>query len=440
MEPSITTQPAAAGGPPGTWLVRIGVRTLALYLLLQNLSALVGLLPSLAGADDWVRNGLKHASAWLGKTVLGIGREIPVGLTGSSDTTADWIRTGAFLMLAALAGLIWSVRDRRAQTDAQVGGWMRLGLRYVLGAAMLAYGFMKIVPPTQFPAPSFWQLTSPFAEASPQGLLWRFMGFSPAYVAFLGGAEVAAGLFLYFRRTTLLGALLTVGIMTNVVMLNFCYDVPVKLYSSHLLLMAATLAWPDRRHVIGFLFSGRGGATRAEEVSLPTGLGGRRLAMIGKVFFLGSALYSSIGAQWKERWTVVDRYGSTPAELRGIWRVEQFVRDGVSVPPLATDPLRWGMLIFGDYRVVVARQVDGHRSAVWYVKRGATAGAYEFQTPGSKATSLPVTITREGPSQMALALVWEGAAVKVVLMRVDENKFTLLSRGFHWVTEVSFNR
>ena len=40
------------------------------------------------------------------------------------------------------------------------------------------------------------------------------------------------------------------AVMTNVVILNFCYDVPVKLYSSELLLMAVLLFAPHARRVI----------------------------------------------------------------------------------------------------------------------------------------------------------------------------------------------
>jgi hypothetical protein len=80
-------------------------------------------------------------------------------------------------------------------------------------------------------------------------LLWTFMGASIPYVIFTGAAEMLGGLLLAARRTTLLGALVCIGVLSNVVMLNFSYDVPVKLYSSHLLLMAVFLAAPDLRRL-----------------------------------------------------------------------------------------------------------------------------------------------------------------------------------------------
>jgi hypothetical protein len=44
--------------------------------------------------------------------------------------------------------------------------------------------------------------------------------------------------------TLLLGALLVAATTTNVLLLNLSYDVPVKLYSVHLLVMALFLAAP----------------------------------------------------------------------------------------------------------------------------------------------------------------------------------------------------
>jgi len=62
-----------------------------------------------------------------------------------------------------------------------------------------------------------------------------FMGASTPYNVFTGASEMLAGVLLFFPTTTLLGALLAMAVMTQVVALNFCYDVPVKLFSTHLL-------------------------------------------------------------------------------------------------------------------------------------------------------------------------------------------------------------
>jgi hypothetical protein len=64
------------------------------------------------------------------------------------------------------------------------------------------------------------------------GLAWTFLGFSKAYNYFMGIAEAGGGLLLLFRRTAIFGVLLSMIVTSNIVAINFCFDVPVKLYSS----------------------------------------------------------------------------------------------------------------------------------------------------------------------------------------------------------------
>lgn len=64
------------------------------------------------------------------------------------------------------------------------------------------------------------------------------MGYSRTYTIFAGAGEVIGGVLLFFRRTTTLGALILCGVLANVVALNFSYGIPVKIFSSLLLLLA----------------------------------------------------------------------------------------------------------------------------------------------------------------------------------------------------------
>jgi hypothetical protein len=84
------------------------------------------------------------------------------------------------------------------------------------------------------------------------GLMWTFMGASRGYEIFSGLAEVTTGLLLLFRRTSTIGALIAAGVMLNTVVMNFCFDVPVKLYSMHPVLMALFLLIPDMPTIWNF--------------------------------------------------------------------------------------------------------------------------------------------------------------------------------------------
>src|SRR5205085_8277300 len=101
--------------------------------------------------------------------------------------------------------------------------------------------------PIQFTYPNLSALLRPIGMRSPAGLFWTFMGASPAYVIFSGVAELIAAMLLIFKRTKVLGTAVAVGVLSNVVALNYSYDLGVKLFSSHLLLMAVFLLAPHLR-------------------------------------------------------------------------------------------------------------------------------------------------------------------------------------------------
>ncbi|HEV7763557.1 MAG TPA: hypothetical protein VGQ76_01020, partial [Thermoanaerobaculia bacterium] len=165
----------------------------------------------------------------VGQLVFGV--EAKQRTTGSGDTTWDWVQLFVIVVLSSVITLVWSILDRKRTSYPRLLVWSRVFVRFALAAAMIEYGLAKALP-TQFVPPSLDRLMMPFGQASPMGLLWTFMGWSPAYTVFAGIGELLGGLLLTTRRTALLGALITAGVMVNVAMMNFSYDVPVKLYSS----------------------------------------------------------------------------------------------------------------------------------------------------------------------------------------------------------------
>jgi hypothetical protein len=79
-----------------------------------------------------------------------------------------------------------------------------------------------------------------------------FMSHSYGYSAFVGTAELVAGVLLCFRRTATLGALIGAATLLNVVFLNVFFNVGVKLWSSNLLLMSGFLVALDARRLANF--------------------------------------------------------------------------------------------------------------------------------------------------------------------------------------------
>ncbi len=78
------------------------------------------------------------------------------------------------------------------------------------------------------------------------------MGYSKGYTMFVSWLAFLGGLFLVFREPTILGALMTFGVMFNVFVLNVLYDVPVKLLSFHMVLISLFLLYSLIKEVISF--------------------------------------------------------------------------------------------------------------------------------------------------------------------------------------------
>ena len=74
---------------------------------------------------------------------------------------------------------------------------------------------------------------------------------------FAGCAELLGGFLLMFPRTVTLGALICLADLTQIFMLNMTYDVPVKLFSFHLILISLLILAPDVKRLANFFFLNR---------------------------------------------------------------------------------------------------------------------------------------------------------------------------------------
>src|SRR6266542_6719119 len=94
------------------------------------------------------------------------------------------------------------------------------------------------------------RLSLSVGEQSPMLLAWNFMGYSVVMMRINGSAEVLGGLLLLFRRTTTIGTILSSCVFSFIVMMDFCFNVPVRLFSSHLLIISIFLVLEDRRKLL----------------------------------------------------------------------------------------------------------------------------------------------------------------------------------------------
>jgi hypothetical protein len=428
VQPAEDLRPSPVWGPVKKLLFRFAFS----YLVLYSFPFPLYYIPYVAMAVMWYFQMWSKLVPWVGQQVFGV--TITVQPNGSGDTTYNYVQVFCYLVIAAVAALIWTVLDRKRRNYARMYEWLRVYTRYVLAVAMVGYGAFKVFP-SQFPAPTFDRLMQPFGDSSPMGLLWTFMGASVAYNVFTGLGELTGGLLLTFRRTTLLGALVCIGVMTNVVMLNFSYDVPVKLYSTHLLLMAVFLAAHDLRRLANVLVLNRP-AEPAEMRPLFRRKWLNRGAMALGVLLIGFVTFTSLqySSQSVRDYAAVDK-----SPLYGLWNVEELELDGRIRPPLVTDAERWRRVMFtGGNRSSIQLMSDNReRYNVEFDEKKRTVTFSKRFDPSWKST---LSYARPEPKLLVLSGTFGGQKVRARLRQEEVPEFLLTTRGFHWISERPFNR
>ncbi|HEY7216374.1 MAG TPA: hypothetical protein VIC28_17265, partial [Thermoanaerobaculia bacterium] len=371
---------------------------------------------------------LRVLVTWVARHVFQV--DVTLLANGSGDSTFNYVQLFCFLVLAATATLVWSLLDRKRRNYARLHEWLRVLVRLSLATAMVTYGGIKLIP-TQFPAPPLDRLLQPFGDASPMGLLWTFIGASKAYQSFSGAAEMLGGLLLIGRRTTLLGALVSIGVVGNVVMLNFSYDVPVKLYSAHLFLMAVFLVAPDLRRLADFFLFNRTPAP-AETRPLFRRVWLNRVVMACcaalVLYTAGEALYYSYQSLIAPK-----------SPLYGIWNVEEVVIDGQAQRAPALDESRWRRVVFDSPSRLAIQLANQHRIR-YNLNLNPQKRLLELTKREDPKWKSTLSYERLGADRLVLAGKLDGRQVRVSLRLDAQPDFLLVNRGFHWINEYPFNR
>lgn len=413
-----------------TWGIgwRIGFRFGALVVALFQFPFPLTAFPHIRWLTDWLTRPWDWAIVWFAERALGLPAPSLVP-NGSGDTTAAYVHSLLVLLVAALGTVVWSVVDRRRAAYPRLARLLWIGLRYSLAFAMLSYGFAKILK-SQFPDLHPGRLSELVGEMSPMGLLWTFMGYSTAYSVFAGLAEAIGGALLLWRRTVALGAVLIAIVMANVVMLNLCFDVPVKLYATRLLLEAIVIGLPGMRRMLS---AALGHAVAAVPPRPRTSIRAERIRLAAKLVVIGLMV-----------WTLYGQFSGRPSrnarvhELYGTWQVDSYLVDG-SEGALG-DPDRW-------------REISANPRALWIRPLSGRQRAYELEVDAASRTitvkrydddfkligeSETWTYTRPAPDRLIIDGKHHSGQLHVELHRAPDP--LLLTRGFHWINEAPFNR
>jgi hypothetical protein len=262
------------------------------------------------------------------------------------------------------------------------------------------------------------------------------MAYSTKYQAFAGFMECLAGVLLVFRRTTLLGALISMGVMVNVFAMNMCFDVPVKIFSFMLILIGAYLVAPDFQRLLNFFILQK--PTEGTPQYEPTFLS-KKGYKIGRIvlktlLILGFVVPIIMGAM-NEEFT----QEAPKSAFYGRYAVAKHVKNAAEV--LVNDTLRWENLLItnqGDKDYMIASNDMGFRSRMSIVKNDS-AKTITFNTA---ADSSKYVFNFQQPDTSSLILSGKvgNDSLHIELLKQKKKDFLLVKRGFHWINEGPFNK
>jgi hypothetical protein len=426
----------AGAAAPGWGLARrVGFRFLFSYFVLYAFPFPLGMLPWTAKLEAVYSKLTDALVLWAGPNLLRIDGPIPTESTSSGDRTYDYVLMFCLFALSLAAAAVWSAIDRRPRRHDRLLRGLRLYVRVYLGAMMLSYGFAKIFE-HQFITPDKDQLLETYGQASPMNLLWTLMGFSRPYCIFGGLMEAVPGALLFARRTATAGALLLLAVLANVVLLNFCYDVPVKLFSSHLWLMALFLAAPAIPRLVALLVFERPVAPPVTPPSTTT----RRARIVATslhALLLVAVVYQTSVPEWKESREFSRR---KTVAIRDLYSVDEMTVDGAPQPALPTNAGRWKRVSIRRRGIIVYGMDD--RSQAYYTPgeiRGPRKLVLRTDDDERLIPRAHLDLRQSGDGYTVDG-DFEGKKVHAHLSPIPAESFLLMNRGFHWINEVPFNR
>ncbi len=370
---------------------------------------------------------------WVGKNILQLPYNITTFTNGSGDTTYDYVIMLVIFVIAVLSAITWSIIDRKQRDYERLYYWLTTAIRYYVGLMLISYGMVKVIQ-LQFSEPNFYRLLQPYGESSPMGLAWTFLGFSEGYNLFMGIAEVLAGLLL-FRRTLTFAAVITLMTTMNVMAVNYFFDVPVKILSTHLVLMTLFLLSRDIKQVMQFLVTNnpvkkltiikRPKLKKWFSISLTV------LKVLIITHALGYGFYNALDMK-----KLYGRSNAPKPELYGVYKVTNYVINNDTITNYKNDKL-WKNIFF-EKEGTVKIETMNEKNISYKIEIDSTTKKMKFSPKGT-SDSFDFNYTKTD-TNLDFNFIFKNDTIFAETKRMNEDALLLINRGFHWISEYPYNR
>lgn len=361
----------------------------------------------------------------IARIVLGNPDYVKPPMNGSGDTTFNYMELVSFPLMALFMAVAVLIIFRKKPWVTKLYSWSLIYARYYVGLILISYGVAKFMI-GQFPSPGIYTLEQTFGESSPMGLAWRFFGYSDTYKIFMGLSEITAGFLLLFRRTAVLGALMSIAVTTNIVLVNFSFDVPVKLMSSHLLFFSILILLPSVKVLLEFFILQRPTRLVTPGINWKTKTQ-RNLWFGAKLVFAGLIpLLMIVGHFLSQSY----RRG-TINEWEGAYTATQS-----NLPESAG--VYWTNVMIEQNRLDV--KTSGKNSHYYTIRDYNEDGDIYFIRTDKQEEPYLLKIKENEDGEYQLLVSMGEKLMDVTTTRKQRKDYPLIQRGFNWINEYPFNR
>lgn len=403
------------------------------YFLLYMFPEPFSEIPGVSDVLSIIIKPMEWLILWFGKTILGIATLEKIAQTGSGDTTFDYVRLLVLLILSLLITTITLIASKKKEFQS----WFNftwIYARYYLGLFLIIYGVIKLFE-GQFGTPYIGRLEQNYGDSSPMGLLWTFMGHSKAYTFFGGLMELIPGFLLLFRRTTIAGALMAFGVMLNVVAMNFCYDVCVKLFSMHLVLMSLFILSPYLGRLFQFVFQQKTVQLKIARLSFEK----KWQRITHKVLKIGFLILCGIiivmTSMEDTSGYVAKNYAKS---FDGSYDITTFIKNGDTIQPIETDTLRWSKITMEEG--FFGFKKSNNKKIRFDVKTDTIAKKITITSFDDSTKIYKFEYKRLPERKVIFKGKYESDTLEIITKQKKKNEYLLNSTPFKWIHEYPFNR
>ena len=356
------------------------------------------------------------ASFWA-ESVFGLSGKYTIKLI--SDSTGLYLHL-ITLSIISLLSLRLSVFARKK--NIPVDRFLYGIVLFFLILHLAKYGFDKVFKHQfYFPEPNT-QFT-PVGHLSKDILYWSAIGSSYSYNVAMGILELIPAVLLLFRRTRLLGGLIAVGVMSHIVVLNFSFDISVKVFSMMLLLASVLIIMPWGKMLFRFFIKGiiTSGKAISKMGNSPSRVW-NATKIIAIFLILTESLFPYVRAS---------RYNGDSAQkvyLHGAYKVESWVQNGDSLAAVKR------IFIHKDRYLIFQYQDDYMRDMRFDWGWGEVEPFFDLGKNGQLEQTWD-----EASSSLTLSGFLGKDTVLIVGKRIDLERLPIADDSFHWTMDHYFN-